>query len=248
MQRYFIEKENIYLNNGIKYINIDDNDSHHIKDVMRMHLNEQVIACIKNTNIIFLCEVFNISKNVTLKVIEEKEENNELNINVSIAHGLVKRDKQEEVIRRLVEIGAYEYIPVNMARSVIKLKKSDYHFENDRLNRIVKEASEQSHRNNFLKLADVIDFKDLVNNFKNYDLVLYADANKKDDLALRDLLKLEDKRNILVLIGPEGGFSEEEHNLLLNNDLVHTISLGKRILRTETAPLVIMSILAYEVE
>ncbi|MBP5408515.1 MAG: RNA methyltransferase, partial [Bacilli bacterium] len=171
-----------------------------------------------------------------------------LNINVSIAHGLVKRDKQEEVIRRLVEIGAYEYIPVNMARSVIKLKKSDYHFENDRLNRIVKEASEQSHRNNFLKLADVIDFKDLVNNFKNYDLVLYADANKKDDLALRDLLKLEDKRNILVLIGPEGGFSEEEHNLLLNNDLVHTISLGKRILRTETAPLVIMSILAYEVE
>ena len=125
MQRYFINENNIINNN----ILIDESDSHHIKDVMRMHVGENVIACIKGTNKIYLCEILELSKKVLLKIIEERQENNELNIKVSIAHGLVRKDKQEEVIRRLVELGAYKYIPVVMDRSIIKLKKEDYKFE-----------------------------------------------------------------------------------------------------------------------
>ncbi len=243
MQRYFINENNLITNNIIL---IDEEDSHHIKDVMRMHVGENVIACIKGTNKIYLCEIENIAKKVSLKIIEEKDENNELDIKVSIAHGLVRKDKQEEVIRRLVELGAYKYIPVSMDRSVIKLKNDDYKFANDRLIRIVKEASEQSERNDFLILNDVISFNDLVKSIDEYDLVLFAHARKKDDLSLKKYLKFDKSiKNILVIIGPEGGFSEKEENILFKNDKVHTISLGKRILRTETAPLAAMAILAY---
>ena len=221
-------------------------DSHHIKDVMRMHVGENVIACIKGTNIIYLCEILELSKKVLLKIIEERQENNELNIKVSIAHGLVRKDKQEEVIRRLVELGAYKYIPVVMDRSIIKLKKEDYKFKNDRLERIVKEASEQSERNEFLILNDIITFNDLVKSFNVYDLILFAHARKKDDLSLKKYLNIDKNvNNILVIIGPEGGFSEKEENTLFENDKVHTISLGKRVLRTETAPLAAMAILAF---
>ena len=242
MQRYFINENNIINNN----ILIDEADSHHIKDVMRMHVGENVIACIKGTNKIYLCEILELSKKVLLKIIEERQENNELNIKVSIAHGLVRKDKQEEVIRRLVELGAYKYIPVVMDRSIIKLKKEDYKFKNDRLERIVKEASEQSERNEFLVLNDVITFNDLVRSFNEYDLVLFAHARKKDDLSLKKYLNIDKNvKNILVIIGPEGGFSEKEENTLFENDKVHTISLGKRVLRTETAPLAAMAILAF---
>lgn len=242
MQRYFINENNIINNN----ILIDEADSHHIKDVMRMHVGENVIACIKGTNIIYLCEILELSKKVLLKIIEERQENNELNIKVSIAHGLVRKDKQEEVIRRLVELGAYKYIPVVMDRSIIKLKKEDYKFKNDRLERIVKEASEQSERNEFLILNDIITFNDLVKSFNVYDLILFAHARKKDDLSLKKYLNIDKNvNNILVIIGPEGGFSEKEENTLFENDKVHTISLGKRVLRTETAPLAAMAILAF---
>ena len=242
MQRYFIDEHNLINNNII----IDEADSHHIKDVMRMHVGENVIACIKGTNKIYLCEILELSKKVLLKIIEERQENNELNIKVSIAHGLVRKDKQEEVIRRLVELGAYKYIPVVMDRSIIKLKKEDYKFKNDRLERIVKEASEQSERNEFLILNDVITFNDLIKSFNEYDLVLFAHARKKDDLSLKKYLNIDKNvKNVLVIIGPEGGFSEKEENTLFENDKVHTISLGKRVLRTETAPLAAMAILAF---
>lgn len=243
MQRYFINENNLIANNTIL---IDESDSHHIKNVMRMHVGEKVIACIKGTNKIFLCEIVDLDKKVSLKVIEEKEENNELGIKVSIAHGLVKKDKQEEVIRRLVELGAYRYIPIQMDRSVIKLKKDEYKFRNDRLDRIIKEASEQAERNDFLILNDVLSFTDLVKSFSEYDLVLFAHARKKDELSLKKYLNIDKSiKNILVIIGPEGGFSEKEEKTLFENDKVHTISLGKRVLRTETAPLAAMAILSF---
>ena len=242
MQRYFINEESIINNNII----IDEADSHHIKDVMRMHIGENVLACIANTNKIYLCEIIEFSKKVLLKIIEERSEFNELPIKVSIAHGLVRKDKQEEVIRRLVELGAYKYIPVNMDRSVIKLRKEDYKFKNERLSRIVKAATEQSERNSFLILSDVVDFKDLVKNFDDYDLVLFASAPKKDEINLKKNIFIDNNiKNILVLIGPEGGFSDQEVNTLEAHPKVKTISLGKRVLRTETAPLAIMAILSF---
>ncbi len=245
MQRYFIK--NNQLNNNI--ITIDENDSHHIKNVMRMHIGEKVIATIEGETS-FLCEIISLDKNVNLKVLEEIRDNNELKVKVSIAHGLVKRDKQEEVIRRLVELGAYAYIPVEMDRSVIKVSPKDKNtpFKNERYERIVKEASEQSERLSLLKLNNILSFKELINSFSEYDLVLFASVASKDDLSLKEnLANIKNLNNILVIVGPEGGFSDKEIETI-NKTKAKTITLGKRVLRTETAPLAAMAIIAYEVE
>lgn len=247
MQRYFINEDQIKNENNELLVYIDEADSHHIKDVMRMHLNEKVIVCIENkTN--YLCEIILLSKKVVLRVIEELNENNELNINVTIAHGLVRKDKQEEVIRRLTELGCFAYLPVMMDRSIIKLNNKELKFKNERLERIVKEATEQSERNKKMLLLDVIAFNDLIKIFPNYDLVLFASVSEKNDLSLKEKLNIkENTKNILVIIGPEGGFSDSEIEKIKKTS-AYTISLGKRVLRTETAPLCAMSILAYEGE
>lgn len=246
MQRYFI-KEN-QINNNL--IIIDEADSHHIKNVMRMHEGEHVVVCSLDENECshtYLCSILSLSKNVMLEINEEIFENNELSFNVTIAHGIVKRDKQEEVVRRLVELGAYAYLPVIMQRSVIKIDQSKRTFSNDRFERIVKEASEQSERNRLMKLLDIVSIKELINLFDNYDLVLFASVASKNDLSLKEQMKVSNAKNILVIVGPEGGFSEKEIELI-ENTKAKTMSFGKRVLRTETAPLYAMSVLAYEGE
>ena len=246
MQRYFIKESQI--NN--KLICIDEADSHHIKNVMRMREGEHVIACSLSddeTSFVYLCTICSLGKNVILEIQEELCENNELAFNVTIAHGLVKRDKQEEVVRRLVELGAYAYLPVIMQRSVIKIDQSKRQFKNDRFERIVKEASEQSERNRLMHLLDIVTVKELINSFNNYDLVLFASVASKNDLSLKEQMKVSNAKNILVIVGPEGGFSEKEIEMI-EATKAKTMSFGKRVLRTETAPLYAMSVLAYEGE
>ena len=131
-----------------------------------------------------------------------------------------------------------------MQRSVIKIDLSKRKFSNERFERIVKEASEQSERNKLMKLMDIHSFNELIKAFENYDLVLFASVASKDDLTLKEKISKFKAKNILVIIGPEGGFSEKEIEMI-ENTKAETISFGKRVLRTETAPLYAMSVLSY---
>ena len=234
MQRYFIKTSQI--NNDI--VTIIDDDVHHIKDVMRMKITDQVIVC-DNSNT-YLCEIININKKVELKILKQIIENPEMNTKVTIAHGLVRREKMEEVVRRLVELGCFSYIPVNMTRSVVKHKEINI----ERLNKIIKEASEQSHRNKLMSINEVISFNELLSLINNYDLVLFAHTLYKNDVNLFNELTKK-YNNILVIVGPEGGFDDAEVEKLLKYSNLRPISLGKRILRTETAPLYIMSVIGF---
>lgn len=236
MQRYFVDKESINFESNI--VTISSSDVHHIKDVMRMSVGDKVIVCVVNKS--FLCRIINISNNVLLEIIEEIKENNELDCKVTIAHGLVRRDKLEEVVRRLVELGCNTYQSVYLARSVVKKMELNL----DRLNKIVKEASEQSNRNELMKVNSPITFKQLLNLMKEYDLVLLAHTINKENVNLMNELKKYKYQNILVIIGPEGGFDNNEVDKLIDNG-AKMVSLGKRILRTETAPLYIMSVLGF---
>ena len=247
MQRYLIDKSQI--NNNL--ITIEGNDVHHIKNVMRMNINDNVYAFDNEKNV-YLCKIISISEVVTLQILENVKYDSELKANVTIAQGLVNRDKTEEVIRRLVELGCYKYQPVIMDKSIIKydeknIKEKAKNDRAERLNRIVKEASEQSERVSLMKVENPILLKDLINTFDSYDLVLFCHVASKDDFTLRELIHKKNYNNILVVIGPESGFSEREVKLLDETN-AKRVSLGKRILRTETAPLSIMSIIAYEVE
>ena len=109
-------------------------------------------------------------------------------------------------------------------------------------------AAKQSLRNDILKIEDILSFKSMILNLKNYDLVILA-YEKEQDIKLKDVLRnmSKDIRNIAVIIGPEGGIDEEEATLLVNNG-ANQITLGKRILRTETAPVAISAMIMYELD
>lgn len=234
MQRYFVNKEQI--NNNI--VNIDINDSHHITNVMRMELNDQVTVCDNDKT--YLCKIVSLGKHVKLEIIDNIIENPELSQNITIAQGIVRREKMEEVIRRLVELGCCSYIPVQMKKCAFKNK--DINLE--RITKIIKEASEQSQRSRLMNMSNVISFKELIDSFKKYDLVLLAHAQERNNINFWSKINKQNYQNVLVIVGPESGFDSNEVQAMVDNG-ANIISLGKRVLRTETAPLYIMSILSF---
>lgn len=245
MQRYFF-KDNSCLDRLNNRIIINDKENfHHIKNVMRMKIGDKLIVCTNDMQE-YLCEIDSITNNVFLNILEEHHNTNELKAKITIAQGLVRREKKEEVLRRLDELGAYQYIPVEMERSIVHLNK--YNENIDRINTIIKECSEQSERGILMKYLEAISFKDFIKlNDYDYKFVCYEESGRSNEHSLKSYLdKLKDKK-ILVLVGPEGGISNKELEILDNNGFIR-IGLGKRILRTETAPLFIMSVLGYGVE
>lgn len=242
MQRYFVDNSQISL----PYINISGDDCHHISVVMRMKVSDLVY--ISNQEQSFVCEIVNIDKiQVTLKVVETLNEEKELPFNVCIAHGLVRREKMEEVIDYITELGASSYLPVVMSRSIVKINNEQLDKKLTRLNKIAKEAAEQSHRLKIMNVLKTASWKEFLEYAKSFDLCLYAyEASSKDD-SLKQILRSREFKNILVLVGPEGGISDKEKQTLDENNFL-PISLGPRILRTQVAPLYVMSALSYEWE
>jgi len=240
MQRYFINKTQI--NNNI--VTINESDTHHIKNVMRMSIGDNVYVC-DNINA-YLCEIVSINEITTLRIVKQLENNPELSVNITIAQGKLQREKEEMVIKALTQLGCYQYIGVQMSKSIVKTKKITDN-KIDRIQKIIKEASEQSQRNRLMKYVSNITFKELISNFVNYDLVIFCDIAESKNVTLKELLSEHKYKNILAIIGPESGFSKLEKDAIKNANAL-TISLGKRILRTEIAPLFLLSAISYEEE
>ncbi len=242
MQRYFINKENVFGNQII----INDSDYHHITKVMRMRLGDKVIVCDNNDS--FLCSISDITdKQVELMIEEKLIENKEIPVSVTIAQGVVRREKMEEVVDKITQLGAVAYLPVMMERCNVKFNDEKLERKLERMNKIAKEASEQSHRTYKLKVEAPIDFKSFIKESSKYDLCLVAYENISEDQSLKTVLKEKKYKNILVLVGPEGGISEKELKALLDNKFI-PVALGPRILRTEVAPSYIMAAISYELE
>ena len=245
MQRYFVFDNLINYDTRSALIK-DKENVHHIRDVMRMKAHDKIIL-LENDGYEYLCEIEDISNIITLKVFEKKENKNELMATVDIAHGLVRREKKEDTLRKLVELGCHKYIPVLMERSIVKMDK--YKENDERIKTIIKECSEQSERGRLMEYSAPLSFNDFLNLVDCYDylFVCFEDSGRHNEQVLNEYLdKLVDKK-ILVLVGPEGGISEQELNILKENGFI-PIGLGRRILRTETAPLFIMSLLSYHIE
>lgn len=242
MQRYFVNQDAIQ----VPYIYITGDDCHHIGMVMRMKLGDKVYVSDQVRS--FIASITDIKKDqVVLEICEELHEEKELPYNVTIAQGLVRREKMEEVIDYITELGAASYIPVVMNRSIVKVNLEQMEKKSTRYAKIAKEAAEQSHRLKIMEVKNVVSWKEFLKLSSSYDLCLYAyEASPKDD-SLKQILKTKKYQNILVVVGPEGGISEKEvADLKANNFL--PITLGPRILRTQVAPLYIMSALSYEWE
>ena len=231
MQRYFAKDK---VNNKIILL---DSDIHHIKKVMRMNINDNIEVIYDKK--LYLCKIID---NYDIEIVNEINEDNELNIDITIAIGLVKEQKFDLILQKLTELGVKEIIPIAMERSIIKLDKSKIDKKVERWNSICKEASEQSKRNIIPKVNLPMTLNELVK--LNYDKKLVCSVKQKDNFINKYLQFKDEYVKIIIVIGPEGGVSDKEEEFLNNNDFI-SVSLGSRVLRVETAAIYVASVINY---
>ena len=249
MPKFFVNEEQI--NN--QKIKIQGTDVNHIKNVLREKVGSELIICNEKTGQDYLCEIKEIKEENIICNIKEKLMNNvESNIKVTIMQGLPKADKMELIIQKSVELGVNNIIPIEMKRCVVKLKDKDKIKKIERWQKISEVAAKQSGRNIIPEINQVENLKNICETFENYDIVLLAYENEKENTIKNELKQLKEKNQnkdvkIAILIGPEGGIAEEEVEIARKKG-AKIITLGKRILRTETVALNVLSIIMYELE
>ncbi len=248
MPKFFIENKNITNN----IITIQGKDVNHIKNVLRKKSGDQLEICNKTTQQDYICEIDKLEEEkITCKILKKTENNAESKIKVTIYQGLPKSDKMELVIQKSVELGVYEIAPVEMKRCVVKLNEKDKNKKLERWQKISEVASKQSGRSIIPKINPVIKISEICEKCSQYDKFIVAYENEEETTLkqeLKDIKNEQDKEiKIGVLIGPEGGIDSTEIEYLQKNG-AKIITLGKRILRTETVALNILSIIMYELD
>ena len=232
MQRYFCNK----LDNN-KFI-LSSDDSFHIEKVMRMKLGEKIEVVYNNETYISIVESFNP---VTCIIDNKLDENNEMNKKIIIVQSLVNEQKMDMILQKCTELGMYKFIPYKAVNSIIKDNgKMDKKI--DRWQRIVKEASEQSKRNIIPEVFKPMDINELIEYKADLKLICSTISDNNLKNVIREYKNYD---TIMLVIGPEGGFDPKEEEKFINNNFI-PVSLGKRILRTETASLCILSMFNYE--
>ena len=242
MYKFFVEDNQI---NNDKIV-INNDDYNHIANVLRMKKGDTILITNKNSKETFNCEIEEVKSNeIVCNILNKENKNVELNVNIDLFQGLPKADKMEYIIQKCVELGVHKIVPVNMKYCVAKIK--DEEKKNIRWNKISEVAAKQCKRNIIPKIDKSINMNTLYSEIKNYDLAIVAYENE-NNITLKTVLKENTEiKNIAVIIGPEGGFSLDEVDKLRENG-AKIVSLGNRILRTETAPITILSMLVYEYE
>lgn len=245
MSKFFVNENQI---NG-NVITIDDDDVNHLKNVLRVNIGERIILCSIQTSKNYICEIVSINKkNIECKIIDEVISKSESNIQIDIYQGLPKADKMELIIQKGTELGVCSFIPVKFKRSIVKLDEKDEIKKQTRWQKIAEVAAKQSGRDIVPKVEHLKNVNDICSDLKKYDVVLVAYENEDENSLKKSLKKLEKKNlKIAVVIGPEGGIDESEIDVLKNVN-AEIVSLGKRILRTETVALAMTAIINYELE
>ncbi|MGM0874321.1 MAG: 16S rRNA (uracil(1498)-N(3))-methyltransferase [Bacillota bacterium] len=248
MQRYFIEEEKSKLESNIQ---ITGDDVHHISRVLRMQPGNKIVCCTKD-GFEALCEIAEITNDqVNCFILEWITVNHELPVFISIASGLPKGDKLEWIIQKGTELGASSFIPFNAARSIVKLESKKAGKKLERWQKIAKEASEQSYRNKIPTVLEPCQFDALLKQAKSYDvkIVAYEESAKQGEKKNLSIAfdKLKEGQSLLAIFGPEGGLTEQEVSKLEEHGFL-ICSFGPRILRTETAPLYLLSAVSYYFE
>jgi len=247
MQRYFVS--DAQRTEG--FFTITGEDARHISKVMRMKPGDSILVC-DEAGQTFLCEIQeNNETNVFCLIKENLVETNELPIKVTLAQGLPKGDKLEFVIQKGTELGAAGFIPFESERAIVKWDTSKAPKKLERLRKIAKEAAEQSHRSTIPLIHDPQKLNALIVSSQSFShkMVAYEEEAKhgEDKRFARLLSTMQEGDSLLVVLGPEGGLTAEEVDILQETGFV-CAGLGPRILRTETAPLYVLSAVSYQFE
>ena len=245
MQRFFVEPHQI--DRDRHEIRITGNDVNHIVNVLRMKKDEELWISDKEKE--YHCVIENAGEDeVLLHILYVQEPDYELQNRIYLFQGLPKADKMELIIQKAVELGAYSIVPFAAKRSVVKLDQKKAGKKRERWQAIAKGAAEQSKRGIVPQVQDVMSFQEAMNYAKELDVVLVPYELQEGMKATEAVIsKIEPGQSVGIFIGPEGGFDESEIEQAEEAGAV-PITLGKRILRTETAGLTTLSILMYHLE
>jgi len=251
MPKFFVNKKQVEN----ETINIIGGDVNHIKNVLRKKEKEKIEICIignEEKGIDTISEIEKIEENcIKCRILEYKVSETEGKIQVTIFQGLPKSDKMELVIQKSVELGVYEIYPTEMKRCIVKLKEQEANKKIARWQKISEVAAKQSGRNIIPQIKEKVNIKQVCNLVKDYDKLIVAYEEEKENSLKSELksIKSKDKENIkiAILVGPEGGIDLAEIEELRKAGAV-IVTLGKRILRTETVALNVLSNIMYELE
>lgn len=247
MYQFFVEPQQIDVE--AKRVIITGSDVNHIKNVLRMKLGEEIAVSNGTDGREYRCGICTFTEDaVECELRFIKEEGTELPSKIYLFQGLPKADKMELIIQKAVELGAYEVIPVAMKRSVVKLDEKKASAKVARWQGIAEAAAKQSKRGIIPRVTEVMSFGEAIAYSKRAQLRLVpyelAEGMDKTGELIRNIRPGQD---IAVFIGPEGGFDEAEIRAAMD-DGMETVTLGRRILRTETAGMTMLSILMYQLE
>ena len=245
MHRFFVDTHQI--NSIQNRIIIENEDVKHISRVLRLKEKDKVEIC-DGENTEYICEIQSIDKNsVLLSIIDKKQSIKEPSIKTVLYQGVPKGDKMSFIIQKTVELGITEIIPVEMKRTVVQFGDRDKQNKIDRWKKIALEAAKQSKRGIIPAVHSPLNFDQALEHSKKNQLNImpYENENKKGFRAVMESLNKYNIDNIGIWIGPEGGLDEEEVAKAINNK-IHLITLGPRILRTETAGFTTLSLIMYE--
>lgn len=249
MSKFFI-KDNQMENEIIK---IQGQDVKHIKNVLRQKIGDEIIICNSDKEKNFLCNITKIENELIECKISKELEDYKSNIKVTIIQGLPKKDKMDLIIQKSVELGCFNIQPIEMERCIVKYDEKDKKKKIERWQKISEVAAKQCNRDFIPKVNNIDSLKNICKKLDEYDIVILA-YEKEEKTKLKEVLKgvkekyREKEIKIAIIIGPEGGISLKEVEMIEENDNVITVTLGKRILRTETVALNVLSIIMYELE
>ena len=237
MYNFFITNQNL---NG-EMVKSDGADFNHIKNVLRMKVGDNFLVSLDGKS--SFCELASFENDFLLaKIIEKDCYDKALPIEIYLFQGLPKSDKLELIIQKAVELGAKEIIPVQMERSIAKIESSKVKSKTERFRAIAESAAKQSKMPFIPTVKEPMSFNGAIDFAKTLDILLIPYENKDGiESTISALQKIQKGAKVGIFIGPEGGFSQKEIELAEKNG--YLISLGKRILRTETASITAMSML-----
>lgn len=242
MPKFFVSNKQV-KNNKIEVVGIDVN---HITNVLRLDINDEIIICNKETGDNYLTKITEKDKEKLICEVLEKMVSEESNVEITIFQGLPKADKMELIIQKCTELGVKKIVPVHMERCVVKLDEKTAIKKIERWQKIAEASAKQCKRNDIPIIEHVNSIEDICSRVKDYDAVFvpYENEKNKSFKTILQSLKKESLK-IGIVIGPEGGFTEKEISKLekFNSKIV---TLGSRILRTETVAIVMTSIITYE--
>ncbi len=232
MKTFYVNSVN---GNNIELVGDEHN---HLKNVMRLNCGDQVkVVCGDDFN--YFCTIMQINKNSTILKVDSKELNKaNPKVNLTCYMALIKNDNLSLVVQKLTELGCSTFVPFESRYTVNKDKGTKI----EKLNLITQQSLKQCGRSKPMVIKPTKKLTDLVNDLKQHDLIIFANETEKSENLNEVLNQNKNAKNIAIIVGCEGGFEQTEIDLLINNN-AKSVTLGSRILRAETASIMLTAII-----